>query len=787
MTKSLEVAAAVGAVLAALLAGVPLVEKLVKRRDVPPPSDWEQLVKAADRLARLLHGRLRTEAAKRGFVEADMARVVWGSTAARPNGMANRLPGSVPDNPTYVERIVRNFTAVPSRRLIVVGEPGSGKTVHLLLLAWGLLDRYVHPERAAGASSGQQVTVTDPEPVPILLPADRWNPLIDDFDKWAAERLRHSYEFLDGAEFGNTAVADLLKDGRVMVILDGLDEMEESLRGLALSKLTSPEVESWPVVISCSAAGFTSLPPDDARAFLYRARVTTLQSLSTTAAVKYLRGDQTQHSAQWWRPVRQALQLGAPAGLVAALRLPLYAALTRSAYGPGRRDPAALVHVAATADVQDHLLKSFLHDAFSTDGHSGHSWARDSALRWLNWFARQPDQRLSWWRWHNMIGLQAGAIFSGISAATIYALTSGFPNGLARGVPVGMTLGLIVGVLRRQPHQAKRGLAAGGAAALGIGLARICLDGDVVKGLHDGVEMGLPLGVGFALMPWMRGSATRIAAGSALAGVAAGCWAGTWDGIALGLADGLHRLLSTSLGEAFAVAFTSVLVRITGSLDEAGQPTGLNAALRRRWPDLAAHLAIGTAAGIAIGVCGGIVIVLRASLAHHGGQGLHRAVAVALTYGVTAALAIGVTGAFLRWISQPSARIRVATPATTLASARAISLTYIGVATALGALVMQTIHWVSAGLGPGYGSDVANLAHIEQGAALGLTIGLVLAASFTPWPTFVVVRVTLWLSRRAPLRLMTFLEDAHDAEVLRCEGAHYAFRHAKIRACLATM
>ncbi|MGY0234199.1 hypothetical protein [Longispora urticae] len=48
---------------------------------------------------------------------------------------------------------------VPRRQLVVLGEPGAGKTVLVLALARGLLET---PE--AG------------EPVPVLIPVSSWNP-----------------------------------------------------------------------------------------------------------------------------------------------------------------------------------------------------------------------------------------------------------------------------------------------------------------------------------------------------------------------------------------------------------------------------------------------------------------------------------------------------------------------------------------------------------------------------------------------------------------------------------
>lgn len=55
----------------------------------------------------------------------------------------------------------------------------------------------------------------------------------------------------------------------------------------------------------------------------------------------------------------------------------------------------------------------------------------------------------------------------------------------------------------------------------------------------------------------------------------------------------------------------------------------------------------------------------------------------------------------------------------------------------------------------------------------------------TAWSRFVVARLWLAARGRTPLRLMTFLDDAHRRGVLRRVGPTYEFRHARLRERLA--
>jgi hypothetical protein len=66
------------------------------------------------------------------------------------------------------------------------------------------------------------------------------------------------------------------------------------------------------------------------------------------------------------------------------------------------------------------------------------------------------------------------------------------------------------------------------------------------------------------------------------------------------------------------------------------------------------------------------------------------------------------------------------------------------------------------------------------GVAGLITVGLVSGATRTSWPAFVVARTWYAVRGDLPLRLMTFLRDAHARGVLRRSGAAYAFRHQEL-------
>ncbi|MEV4417923.1 NACHT domain-containing protein [Catellatospora sp. NPDC049609] len=85
---------------------------------------------------------------------------------------------------------------------------------------------------------------------------------------------------------------------------------------------------------------------------------------------------------------------------------------------------------------------------------------------------------------------------------------------------------------------------------------------------------------------------------------------------------------------------------------------------------------------------------------------------------------------------------------------------------------------VGAALGGGLGADQHTTR--AYAAGIGLLFGITTLLD-SAWGSFFLTRITLALSGGLPLRLMRFLEDAHQRGVLRQPGAAYQFRHARLQ------
>jgi hypothetical protein len=105
--------------------------------------------------------------------------------------------------------IAEFYTALSAKRLVVLGEPGSGKTV----LAIELILQLLSPDRR---------DQTTPRLVPVRASLAGWD-TARPFEDWLVERLRIDYQLtLDSA-------GRLIEQRRVLPVLDGLDEMDPDL------------------------------------------------------------------------------------------------------------------------------------------------------------------------------------------------------------------------------------------------------------------------------------------------------------------------------------------------------------------------------------------------------------------------------------------------------------------------------------------------------------------------------------------------------------------------------
>lgn len=293
------------------------------------------------------------------------------------------------------------FRQLPSGRLVLLGAPGAGKSVLALHLARELL------ATRRPASS---------DPVPVVLPLASWDPGRQGLWGWAASRLAQQHPGLSASGGERRALLlALLRDGRLLPVLDGFDELPDSARSGALRELRASLGRSARLVLT-SRIGAYAAEVERGGAGLPGAAVVELQPLAVEAVAAYLARDARRTRtggavATAWDPVLDRLR--DPAEDPAALRLrtvlatPLMAGLARTAYTAPAADPRELLDAERFATheaLERHLIDQFittvyaesLDDRTATGGPS-----TEEARRWAgfmaHWMRSRQTQDLVLW------------------------------------------------------------------------------------------------------------------------------------------------------------------------------------------------------------------------------------------------------------------------------------------------------------------------------------------------------------------------------------------------------
>ena len=98
---------------------------------------------------------------------------------------------------------------------------------------------------------------------------------------------------------------------------------------------------------------------------------------------------------------------------------------------------------------------------------------------------------------------------------------------------------------------------------------------------------------------------------------------------------------------------------------------------------------------------------------------------------------------------------------------------------------MGLVLGVGLGLGLGFGLGAGRVAGVVLGLVYGLVFGLVWGLSFSQTWTASLAFAQLAMRWHTPARLLRFLEDARQRDVLRTVGPVYQFRHARLQDRLA--
>ncbi|UOX85768.1 NACHT domain-containing protein [Amycolatopsis sp. FBCC-B4732] len=300
---------------------------------------------------------------------------VFGS--ATPVGEVRlKLSGRLDDNPDKAgKQLAEAFEEITSKRLVVLGEPGSGKTFLGITLTTGLLRAW-----------------TPGKPVPVFLSLSSWDPVTEPLDSWLVQELSTHY---GGEERTPRA---LLAHPRLLPVLDGLDELPEHLRRSAIGRINDLLVGDQPLILTCRSAEYTDEITGGAPKLL-RAPVVEIRPVSRADIEAQLDQDPA------WKAAVNHVRQAKTSPFVTALGTPLMLSLFKSAYAG--RDPAELfdqTRFDTRHAVEDHLIDTMIKTAYTEEATNSrrHRWTADEAWQWLSYLAnylhKHGERDLNWWQ-----------------------------------------------------------------------------------------------------------------------------------------------------------------------------------------------------------------------------------------------------------------------------------------------------------------------------------------------------------------------------------------------------
>jgi NACHT domain len=390
-------------------------------------------------------------------------------------------------------KLADTLAAVPTGRLVVLGEPGTGKTMLMVGLVLDLLAR-----RSGG-------------PVPVLASLASWNPASQDLHDWLGATLITGYPDLAEApppgSVGANRFEALVEAGLILPVLDGLDEIPKSARPTAIARINTELKPGEPVVITCRTKEYqAAVRPRHGRGAALRAAAVQLSTLEFGEIASYLRIGAGPGAKDRWdfldtlsteSPVRQALTT------------PLMAGLARAIYNPwpgelagALRDPAELCSPALPdrIAVESVLLDEFISAAYRQD--SGSRWKTQDVERWLVFLARHLERTvatpdLAWWellprtRGFSSASVNLGVVRMKVTPSGSVTLVNG---------PMHLSINTAAGISSAASPRAALLRARRIATIFGIGYGTLV---GFAAGLIAGVIAGVITGIVWAILAWV--------------------------------------------------------------------------------------------------------------------------------------------------------------------------------------------------------------------------------------------------------------------------------------------
>jgi DNA polymerase III delta prime subunit len=398
-----------------------------------PPLDPGLRLQLLDKIQReRVDPRLRQGLRRALRIDLDLTEIPG---AVRPKLRVYEMSESGPAAEREVDEPIQDiFEQMAGGRLLILGDPGTGKTNCLLELAGSLI-------KDAKRDEGR--------PIPVVLSLPRWTlgKRVRTLGEWLIDDLVSEYSV------SRATAKSLLTRNQILPLLDGLDEVSEHRRPACVDAINAfqQERDLGQLAVCCRTAEYDGIPKLDLRTAI---RVEKLTRAEVEREIARLRMEAVRHAlkedVELWELIDTPLWLHV-----------LYGA---AEVAPSTSSPSN--------DPRHRLYARYIDYALGreTEGSPRKRTGRESLLHWLGWLAmemRNRDQSLfafedldaSW------LPLSQGSKFMRLVVVLQYVMSYGFLVGLVFGLffwlnsgtlslirasIVGLILGLLFGTGTRQ-------------------------------------------------------------------------------------------------------------------------------------------------------------------------------------------------------------------------------------------------------------------------------------------------------------------------------------------------
>ena len=372
-----------------------------------------------------------------------------------PDGPGPEIPRDTP-----IEQVFDDAAG----QLLILGEPGTGKSTKLVELARALIGR----------------AQDDPShPIPIILNLSTWTKKRAALDEWMRDELVRLYGV------SPERAKQWAGNDELLPLLDGLDEVARNERAACVTAINTYRQAHGlqPVAVCCRREEYDALPVP-----LDLANAVEVDSLSREDVENYL-------DTQSFKLARVRRALAEDAELWTLMDTPLM--LTVLFLASAAEADAGTPEPDARPRLYGRYVKAML------ERPRERRFSREKVLRWLGWLAAElsnrnqipfaledldpswlpsrPAQRAAKW-----LGGLVGGLVGGLLLGLVLGLLIGLTGRLSGGLVVGLLMGLLGGLVG--------GLAGGLVFGFLIGLV-VAVVGGLVGELFLGLFLGLLVGL----------------------------------------------------------------------------------------------------------------------------------------------------------------------------------------------------------------------------------------------------------------------------------------------------